>query len=138
MVSATGSDKDGDNQTQRCPGATQQDVGVEHRLGPEVELFACFDSRINRAVLVVQRDVFQRPRGHDAVIQRRQRQGTVHTEEPQQGVKDNVCPADHAAHRRQRRGDRVHDDLVEVAAVARQGPRDNAEDGEDQEARDQR
>ena len=42
------------------------------------------------------------------------------------------------SHRRQRRRDRVHDDLVEVAAIARQGPRDNAEDGEDQEARDQR
>ncbi len=68
MVSAARSDKDGDNQTQRRPGATQQDVGVEHRLSPEVELFARFDGRINRAVLVVQRDVFQRPRRHDAVI----------------------------------------------------------------------
>ena len=138
MVSAAGSDKDGDNQTQRRPGATQQDVGVEHRLGPEVELFTRFDRRINRSVLVVQGDVFQRPRRHDAVIQRGQSQRTVHPEEPQQGVKDDVCPADHAAHRRQRRRDGVHDDLVEVAAVTRQGPRDNAEDGEDQEARDQR
>ncbi len=138
MVSAARSDKDGDNQTQRRPGATQQDVGVEHRFSPEVELFARFDGRINRAVLVVQRDVFQRPRRHDAVIQGGKRQRTVHTEEPQQRVKDNVCPANHAAHRRQRRRDRVHDDLVEVAAIARQGPRNNAEDGEDQEARDQR
>lgn len=87
MVSAARSDKDGDNQTQRRPGATQQDVGVEHRLSPEVELFARFDGRINRAVLVVQRDVFQRPRRHDAVIRGGKRQRTVHTEEPQQRVK---------------------------------------------------
>lgn len=137
MVSAARSDKDGDNQAQSRKLNHPAGCRIQHWFRPEVELLARSDCRINGTILVVQRDVFQRPCKYRCRYPA-SAPGTVNTEEPQQGVEDHVRPAHDAAHCRQRLGDGVHDYLVEVAAVGGQHPGDNPEDVEDQEAWNQR
>ena len=45
------------------------------------------------------RDIFQRPRRHNAVVQCGQRQRAMNTEEPEQWNKDHIGPAYHATQR---------------------------------------
>lgn len=103
-----------------------------------MELFPGGHRRFDRTVFVIQLHVFQRERRHDAAVQRRQRHGAVHPEEPQQRGEQHVHPAHHAAHLGQRRRNAVHDDLVEVGAPVRQRERHQPHDREDDETGDQR
>ncbi len=79
--------EDSDDQTQRCAAATEEDIRIQHRFRPDMERFTGFQRRIDGAILLVNRDVFQRPGRHDAAIQRGQRQRTMNTKEPQQRYK---------------------------------------------------
>ena len=50
-------------------------------------------------ILLIGRDIFQRPRRHNAVVQCGQRQRAMNTEEPEQWNKNHIGPAYHATQR---------------------------------------
>ena len=138
VVIATGDHKDGQDKAKGGTGAAEEDEGVGDRFGPEVELFACLQRRFNRAVLVVEGDVFQGEGEQNAGFQRGERQHAVYPEEPEEGGEHHVDPADQTAHIGQRLGDAVHDQLVEVGARIAQQIGDDPHDGEDDKARNER
>ncbi len=61
IVRATRCREDSDDQTQRCAATTEEDIRIQHRFRPDMERFTGFQRRIDGAILLVNRDVFQRP-----------------------------------------------------------------------------